>query len=191
MRLANDILAKEPANTLAKDYLEKANAGITASQAAQLLESGIAAYGSGDYARCVADMGKVLAIDKDNPEARRYLLQAQTALASREITGLIERHRVAVENKDLLTVLSLYDPSSPADSLQSKFKLLFNGYDGIKSIHSKVTVSFSGAQGATAGFSELLTAVSKKTGQREIHFEGQRTWRLRKLQTGWKISAIQ
>jgi hypothetical protein len=98
---------------------------------------------------------------------------------------------VAVENKDLLTVLSLYDPSSPADSLKSEFKLLFNGYDGIKSVHSQVTISLSSAQGAKAGFSELLTAVSKKTGQREIYFEGQRTWRLRKLPTGWKISASQ
>ena len=184
-------VASAEAAAPAKDDLAKANAGITASKTAQLLESGIAAYGSGDYARCVADMGKVLAIDEDNQEARRYLLQAQTALATREITGLIERHRVAVENKDLLTVLSLYDPSSPAGSLQSEFKLLFNGYDGIKSINSKVKVSLSGAQGATAGFSELLTAVDKKSGQRKIYFEGQRTWRLRKLQTGWKISTIQ
>jgi serine/threonine-protein kinase len=191
VRLAKEILAREPANASAQDYLKKANAELLASQMAELLESGIAGYGSGDYARCAADMEKVLAIDKNNQEARRYLLQAQTALTTPEITGLIKRHQVAVENKDLLTVLSLYDSSSPADGFQSEFKLLFNGYDGIKSIISKVTVSLSGAQGATAGFSELLTGVSKKTGQRKIVFEGLRTWRLRKLPTGWKISAVQ
>ncbi len=191
VRLAKAVLAEEPDNAPALDYLSKANAAIRASELAQSLQSGIAAYGSGDFARCVVEMRKVLAVDKTNQEALKYLLQAETALAAPEIKRLIESHRAAVENKDLLTVLSFYDPSIPADSLQSEFKLLFNGYDGIKSVHSQVAISLSGAQGAKAGFSELLTAVSKKTGQREIYFEGQRTWRLRKLQTGWKISASQ
>ena len=191
VRLANAVLAKEPDNAPARDYLTKANAAIKASEIAQTLQSGIADYARGDFARCVVEMRKVLAIDKDNQEARKYLLQAETAVAAPEIKRLIESHRVAVENKDLLTVLSLYDSSSPADALKSEFKPLFNGYDGIKVIISKVTVSLSGTQGATAVFSELITAVDKKTGQRRIVFEGQKRWRLRKQPTGWKISASQ
>jgi tetratricopeptide (TPR) repeat protein len=191
VRLANAVLAKEPDNAPAQDYLSKANAAIKASEIAQTLQSGIADYARGDFARCVVEMRKVLAIDKDNQEARKYLLQAETALAAPEIKRLIESHRVAVENKDLLTVLSLYDSSSPADALKSEFKPLFNGYDGIKVIISKVTVSLSGTQGGTAVFGELITAVDKKTGQRRIVFEGQKRWRLRKQPTGWKISASQ
>ncbi len=191
VRLANAVLAKEPDNAPAQDYLSKAKAAIKASEIAQTLQSGIADYARGDFARCVVEMRKVLAIDKDNQEARKYLLQAETALAAPEIKRLIESHRVAVENKDLLTVLSLYDSSSPADALKSEFKPLFNGYDGIKVIISKVTVSLSGTQGGTAVFGELITAVDKKTGQRRIVFEGQKRWRLRKQPTGWKISASQ
>ncbi len=191
VRLANEILANEPSNAPAKEYLKKANTGIAAAKVSQLLQSAIAGYGRGDYAGCIADMENVLAVDKGNPEARRYLLQARTALATPEITALIERHRVAVEGKDLLTVLSLYDSPALSDSLQSDFKLLFNGYDGIRSIISRVTVSLPTGEDATAVFSELLTAVYKKTGQRKIVFEGQKTWRLQQQEKNWKISAIQ
>jgi hypothetical protein len=135
-------------------------------------------------------MEKVLKIDKDNKDAQKYVFQADTTLAKPEITLLIERQRVAEENKDLLTVLSLFDSPALADSLQAEYKLLFNGYDGIKSNVSRVSLSFSSRSSATATFSQLLTAVYKKTGQRKVVFEGQKTWQLRRHGKNWKISAV-
>ena len=191
VRLADEILARDPANAPAQEYLKKARAEILASQVAPLLQSGISSYAGGSYAQCVMDMERVLKIDKDNKDAQKYLFQAGTALAKPEITALIERHRVAEENKDLLTVLSLFDSPALADSLQTEYKLLFNGYDGIKSIISKVSLSFSSRSSATAAYSQLLTAVYKKTGQKKIVFEGQKTWQLRRQGKDWKISAVQ
>jgi tRNA A-37 threonylcarbamoyl transferase component Bud32/tetratricopeptide (TPR) repeat protein len=191
VRLADEILARDPANVPAKEYLNKARAEILAPQVAPLLQSGISSYADGNYAQCITDMEKVLKIDKDNKDAQKHLFQADTALSKPEITAMIERHRVAEENKDLLTVLSLFDSPALADSLQAEYKLLFNGYDGIKSIISKVSLSFSSRTSATASYSQLLTAVYKKTGQRKIVFEGQKTWRLRRQGKDWKISAVQ
>ena len=191
VRLAEDVLIQDPGSALAKDYLQKARAEILSSQVAPLLQSGISSYAGGKYAQCVTDMEKVLKIDKDNKEAQRYLFQADTALAKPEITALIERHRVAEENKDLLTVRSLFDSPALADSLQPEYKLLFNGYDGIKSNISRVSLSFSSRSSATAAYSQLLTAVYKKTGQRKIVFEGQKRWQLRRQGKAWKISAVQ
>ena len=191
VRLAEEVLIRDPGSALAKDYLQKARAEILASQVAPLLQSGISSYAGGKYAQCVTDMEKVLKIDKDNKEAQRYLFQADTALAKPEITALIERHRVAEENKDLLTVRSLFDSPARADSLQPEYKLLFNGYDGIKSNISRVSLSFSSRSSATAAYSQLLTAVYKKTGQRKIVFEGQKRWQLRRQGKAWKISAVQ
>ena len=191
VRLAEDVLIQDPGSALAKDYLQKARAEILSSQVAPLLQSGISSYAGGKYAQCGTDMEKVLKIDKDNKEAQRYLFQADTALAKPEITALIERHRVAEENKDLLTVLSLFDSPALADSLQPEYKLLFNGYDGIKSNISRVSLSFSSRSSATAAYSQLLTAVYKKTGQRKIVFEGQKRWQLRRQGKAWKISAVQ
>ena len=191
VRLAEEILAEDPANAQAKEWLGRARAEILASQVAPLLQAGISSYSSGNYAQCVADMEKVLRTDKDNKEAQKYLFQAETALAKPEINALIERLRVAEEEKDLVTVLSLFDSAALADAEQAEYRLLFNGYDGIKSIISKVSLVFAGRSAATATFSQLLTAVYKKTGQRKIVFEGQKTWHLRKQGNSWKISAVQ
>jgi hypothetical protein len=135
-------------------------------------------------------MESVLKIDKTNTEAQRYLFQAETALARPEIEALIERHRVAEEEKDLLTVLSHFGSPALADSLQAEYKLLFNGYDEIKSVISKVSLSFSSRLSATAAYSQLLTAVYKKSGQRRVLFEGRKTWHLQKLGKDWKIDAV-
>jgi len=191
VRLADEILVRDPANAPAKEYLSKAKAEILASQVAPLLQSGMAGYSGGNYAQCLTDMEKVLKIDKDNKEARRYLFQAETAMAKPEIAALIERHRVAEENKDLVTVLSYFGSAALADSLQAEYRLLFNGYDDIKSNISKVSLSFSSRSNATAVYSKLLTAVYKKTGQRKVLFEGRKTWQLQRQGKDWKISAVQ
>ncbi len=136
-------------------------------------------------------MEKALKIDRENKEAQKYLFQADTALAKPEITALIDHLRQAEEDKDLVTILSLFDSPALADSLQAEYRLLFNGYDGIKSFIPKVSLVFASRSAATASFSQLLTAVYKKTGQRKIVFEGQKTWHLRKQGNSWKISAVQ
>ena len=191
VQLAGEILARDPANAPAKEYLDKAGAEILAVQVAPLLQSGISSYSSGNYDQCVADMEKALKADKDNKDAQKYLFLADTALAKPQITALIESHRVAEENKDLLTVLSKFDSPALADSLKAEYKLLFNGYDDIKSNISRVSLTFSSRSSATAAYSQLLTAVYKKTGQRKIVFEGQKTWQLRRHGKDWKISAVQ
>jgi serine/threonine protein kinase len=191
VRLADEILAQDPANAAAEEYLKKAQAEILASQVAPLLQSGISSYNEGNYAQCLLEMENVLKADKDNKDAQKYLFLADTALAKPEIGALIESHRMAEENKDLLTVLSHYDSPALADSLQAEYKLLFNGYDSIKSNLSKVSLKFSSRASATASYSQLLTAVYKKTRQRKIVFEGQKTWQLRRHGKDWKISAVQ
>ncbi|MFZ2053982.1 MAG: serine/threonine-protein kinase [Candidatus Aminicenantales bacterium] len=188
--MAEEILEQDGENALARDYLNKAKAEIVAVQVAPLLQSGIAGYNSGNYGQCVADMEKVLKIDKDNKDGLKYIFQADTALAKPDINALIERHRVAEENKDLLTVFSHMDSPALAESQQAEYKMFFNGYDGIKSIISKVSINFSSRSSATVSFSQLVTAVYKKTGQRRIAFEGQKTWQLKKQGRDWKISAI-
>ncbi len=190
VRLAEEVLGQDEENALAKDILNKARAEITASQVAPLLQSGIASYNNGQYPECIADMEKVLKIDKNNKDAQKYIFQADSALAKPEINALIERHRVAEENKDLLTVLSQMDSPTLAESQQAEYKMFFNGYDGIKSIISKVAIDFSNRSTARVSFSQLLTAVYKKTGQRKIVFEGQKTWQMKKQGSDWKINAI-
>ena len=134
-------------------------------------------------------MEKVLSIDKGNAEAQRFLFQADTALSEKDILALIERHRAAEERKDLLVVLSDLDSPILSRQWQDEHKLLFNGYDGISSSISGIAVAFSSRTEATARFSHLLTAVYKKDGKKKIVFEGAETWKLRKKDKAWLLTA--
>jgi hypothetical protein len=163
---------------------------MVAAEVAPLLQAGTASYNSGNYAQCILEMEKVLKLDRDHKEAQRYLFLADTSLSRQEISALLERFRVAEENKDLLTLLSYLDSPSLAASLQSEYKLLFNNYDGIKSGISRTAVSFASRSSASAAYSQLLTAVYRKDGQRKIVFEGQKIWELRRPAKEWKIVAV-
>ncbi len=190
VKLAQDILAKFPANPVAQDYQRRARSGLVADQVAPLLQSGIMSYNQGNFAQCVKDMERVLNLDKDNAEAQKYLFQADTILSKRDILSLIERHRAAEESKDLLTILS--DAGAPALSSQwqGEHKLLFNGYDAITSSISGISVNFISRTESTTSFSHLLTAVYKKDGKKKF-FESSETWHLRKRGNAWLVTGAE
>jgi len=189
-RLAEVILAGQPTNLPAQDYLKRARVEILAGQVAAMVQSGIASYNAGNYGQCVQDMEKALKLKRDEKEAQKYLFLADTALSRKEILALIERQRIAEENKDLLAVLSQVGSPSLANQLQSEYKLLFNGYDEIKSSISNISINFSSRSDARASFSHLLTAVYRKDGRKKIVFEGLKNWQLRKEGRTWKLIGI-
>ncbi len=190
IKLAEDVLGRNPADLAAQDYLKKAKRELAAAQVAPILKSGIASYTSGNYSQCVQEMEKILKLDKDHQEAQKYLFLADTALAKKDILQMTELFRVAEENEDLLAVLSHIDSPAVAGQLQSEYTLLFNWYDGIKSVMANKTVDFSSRWEAKASFSHLVSAVYRKDGQRKIVFEGTKTWQLKKKDKTWKITSI-
>lgn len=190
VKLAEDMLTTQPANPTVQDYLKKAKDEILSAQIAPILQSGMTAYNAGNYSQCIQDMEKVLKLDRDQKEAQKYLFLADTALSKKDIFALIEGHRVAEENKDLLTVLSHIDSPALAGQMQADYKMFFNGYDGIKSSISNISVNFSSRSEASATFSHLLTAVYKKDGKKKIFFEGIENWQFRKQGKTWKLVGI-
>lgn len=190
VKLAEDILTIQPNNQPVQDYLNRAKSEILAAQIAPILQSGISSYNAGYYGQCVQDMEKVLKLNKDHEEAQKYIFLADTTLSKKDILALIERQRVAEENKDLLTVLSHVDSPALAGRIQTKYKLLFNAYDGIKSSISNISVNFSSRSEARASFSHLLTAVYKKDGKTKIFSKGVKNWQLRKQGRAWKLAGI-
>jgi len=189
VKFGQDILAKYPSHPVALDLVKRSRSAVMAGQVAPFLQAGVSSYNQGNYAQCVAEMEKVLSLDKDNAEAQRYLFQADTALSKKEILAMIERHRAAEESRDLLAVLS--DVGSPdlSSQWQGEYKLLFNGYDGITSSVSGIAVTFTSRAEASASFSNMLTAVYKKDGKKKIVFEGTKTWRLRKQGKSWTVTS--
>ncbi len=188
-KLAEDILQRSPADQTAQDYLKKARAEILNSQLAPLLQSGVASYNSGNYARCVQDMEKTLKLDKENKEAQAWLFKADEAMAKTEIRQVVESFRTAIESMDLLTILSLIGSPILASEQQTDYQLLFNRYNNIKYKISNISIKYLGRWNATASFSYLRTAVYKKDGMIKSA-EGTRAWQLKKQGSAWKITGL-
>jgi serine/threonine protein kinase len=189
-KLAEEVLKKAPTNQKAHDYLTRARAELLAVRIAPVLQSGIVNYNNGNYSQCVLAMEQVLRLDKENKEAQKYLFQADAAITKTEISQLIEQFRTAEETKDLLMIVSSFGSPSMVSQEQADYRILFNGYDDIKSVISNISVNFSGRWSATASFSHLVTAVYKKDGKRKVVFEKTTTWQMKRLGSAWKITDI-
>ncbi len=191
IRFAEEVIAKYPKNKIAQDYITKAKNEIVI---AQILETGISSYENRDYRQCLQEMEKILELDKDHKEAKRYWsLADKTIYEANSIQGIrqiIESLRKAEEEKDLPAIL--YYAGSP--DLQSKKRSdtmdIFNYYDDIMSIVDKASISIrmKDRRHADVKFSNFSTAVNKQTGQRTKIFEGQVIWTMEKQGNVWKIT---
>ena len=199
IQLAGKILARDPTNTLAIEYRDKARDGLKterlAKEVASIVETGVADFNRGDFAGCVAEMEKALKVDGNSTEAQKYLFQADTALSRTEIQALIERHKQLEENKDFISLM--YELDSPTIDTQTRTKCksryaeMTNGYEKVKPDVSVEEVSFSDRWTAKARFSELILGTNKKTKKKDRIFEGQITWRLKKEGAAWNIVDLQ
>lgn len=191
VKLAEEILAVDPENSDAQDYLGRAKAKLLEVEIAPILQSGIESYNRGKHAECVQTMERILKLDANHKEAQQYLYLADTTLSKKDVLGLVEQHRQAEERKDLLAILNHVGSAALSNQLQGEYKLLFNGYDDIQSVVSNTSVQFSSRWNATVKFSHLLAAVYKRDGKKKVVFEGLKNWSLRKQGGTWKITKMQ
>ncbi len=186
-KLAQDVLAKYPTHPVALEFQKRARGALLSAQIAPILSSGKANFQRGDFAQCVKDMERALALDRNHPEAQQYLFQADTALSKGDILSLVERHRKAEESKAMEVVLSDVGGSALRRQWQDTYRTLFNGYDAITSTVSDLAVSFDSRTEATVTFSHRLRAVYKKDGKKKNVAESSETWRLRKQGNVWQV----
>ncbi len=194
IRLAEIMLSEDPTDQAARDYRDKAKEGAKAEringQVASILEAGIASFNSGDLPACVEAMEKVLSLDRNQKQAQDYLMRAETSLSTKDIEQMLERHRVAEENKDLDTILNEVGSPALTSRLQTEYTMIFKGYDGIESRIANKSFSFADRRTATASFFQLMTAVYVKDGVKKIVINGPKSWDLKKAGGVWKIINI-
>ncbi len=160
----------------------------------KILETGISSYKNRDYRRCLQEMEKILELDKDHKEAKRYWSLADKAIyqanSIQEIRQIIESLRKAEEEKDLPAILYYVGSPDLQSTKRSDTMDIFNYYDDITSIVDKASISirFGDRRHAEVKFSNFSTAVNKQTGKRTKVFEGQVIWTMEKQGNVWKIT---
>jgi tRNA A-37 threonylcarbamoyl transferase component Bud32/tetratricopeptide (TPR) repeat protein len=185
--LAEQMLEDDATNEKAKSYLELSKTKINERAVAALLRTGKNYYNQGNYEKCQETMRDVLAKDSNNSEARRYINLSIQKVEEVEIRTIVNRHKKAEEDKDLLTLIS--DIGSPSLSQQrtAEARELFNNYDDIQAFVSKVDVRFTNNNRAVVTFPSLVSAVPKATGRKKVIFEGDVTLTMEKQGNVWKI----
>jgi predicted Ser/Thr protein kinase len=192
VRLAKKILSEFPGDASVLDFLNKAQGELDASQAASLLQTGIASYQSRDYAKCIQDMESVLQLDRNNKEARDYLDKADAAFSQGEILAMIERRCLAEQHKDLETLMSDLDSASLASKQRSYYTTIFDIYDRINSSFrgKPPSITISGRARASVNFWHAVQGVSRKDGQKKTIYYGSKKWEMEKRGKIWKIVDI-
>ena len=191
IRLAEEVIAKYPNNKKAQDYITKAKNEI---MIAQILETGISSYNDQDYRQCLQEMEKILELDKDHKEAKKYWNLADNATyeanSIQEIRLIIESLRKAQEEKDLPSILYYVGSPDLQSTKRSDTMDVINYYDDITSIvdTASISIRFKDRRHADVKFSNFSTAVNKQTGQRTKVFEGQVIWTMEKQGNVWKIT---
>jgi tRNA A-37 threonylcarbamoyl transferase component Bud32 len=188
VQLAEELLAENPDNDEIKGYLEEAQTQIRIIRVDQLVRQGTDNYNRRQYSQSIRDMREVLKLDNENAEAKRYIDLASREIWRAEINRIVERQRKAEEEKDLLTLLNDMGSSGVSDERRSDAMSLFNFYDDIQSVISNVNVRFIDSSNADVSFSHLLTATNKRSGTKELIFEGVKSWKMKKEGQNWKIT---
>lgn len=185
--LAEQILADDANNEKVKSYLELSKNKMNERAVADLLRTGKNYYNQGNYEKCQETMREVLKQDANNGDARKYINLSIQKVAEAEIRVIVDRHKKAEEDKDLLTLIS--DIGSPTLSRQrtAEARELFNNYDDIQAFVSKVDVRFTDNNRAVVTFPSLVSAVPKATGRKKVIFEGDVTLTMERQGNVWKI----
>jgi tetratricopeptide (TPR) repeat protein len=191
IELAQKMLNEDPTNAPAREYRDKAREAQIAEHVRPILGKGIASFNSGDYQACITDMEEVLKLNKNNPEARSYIFQADQAVSKKELLKMREQYRIAEESKDWPAISSLISPAL-ASEVRSKYREWFNRYDGITSriLNDNVPVIADDLSSAKLTFSQMVYAINKKDKKKEMLFEGLLLWELKKVNGTWKIINI-
>jgi hypothetical protein len=186
-RLAREILNDDPSRKDAQDLLEKSEQKMREAETSRLVTEASGFLENKDYAQSLKLLAGVLKSDPQNAQARRLFSRAETALAETEVNRILERQRRSEEEKDLVVLLSDVASKDAAASRKEEALLLFNYYDGIKSLISDVNFQFGDRTHAQVRFLHVVTGLYKKTKEKKVLVQDVQTWSFEKKAQGWKI----
>lgn len=187
---AEKLLIDNPGHSGLLDVVEKSKRGLNAEEVAKKIKNGIESYNKGDYTLTISLMQEVLSMDSNNREARRYIGMSEQGMSKADILKLLERQEISEESKNLTALLQDMGNSDVSEKRREAATLLFNYYDNIESVISDVSIEFKDNLHASVNFSNLVTAVYKKTNQKTVVTEGRKTWEVEKQGDSWKIVSL-
>jgi hypothetical protein len=146
------------------------------------------AYQEKDYQKCIEQTKRVLELDANNAEAKKYLNLASLKITPEQIHFLVNQYIQALNNKNLLKFYGETCSSELYQKLKKDAELISQLYDNFKSIASNISIRFKENDRAEVSFSNITTAELIKDGRKQVLFEGIYIWEMEKQGDNWKIA---
>ena len=203
MQYMEEVLKVDPDNTTAQYFLNEAKkkkAERDKEENIQRLEAAVLEeFERERYTECLRLAREVLEMDPNNLVATRYAVWAEKEMAEEQIKNLVSRYAQAM-NSD--SIVSFYEENcSPEEyeRIRNEAALISGLYENLQSTVSEITIEWlgdvaaiewRGDEEAEVHFKNRIEGVSKEQGEKQILFDGNYTWNVKKQGDFWKILKI-
>jgi tetratricopeptide (TPR) repeat protein len=185
------ILKGDPGNSRASHYLKEASDKKAAQLAEKQILEGIRAaqqaFEGKAYQKCMEEATRVIELDPDNEEARKYLSLARMQVIPQEIQAVVNQYIQAFNSQNLF---SFYQETCSPDlyqKIKNDVELIMSIYSNFRAVASNLNIRFKEINQAEASFSIISTAELKPDGRKQVLFEGTYVWDMEKQGDRWKI----
>lgn len=155
-----------------------------------LLESALTSFENKKYPQSQQILEHILSIEPHNETAVKYLGLVEEEMATAAIQHMLETYIAELSQGRLV---GFYEKTCTRDFFQELKKdaeLLSQTFEKLEADASHLKIRLTDKKTAEAVFDHILTGVSKQNRQKQVLFEGQFHWELKKIENTWKISGI-
>ncbi len=192
--IMREILRLDPKNSQAKSYLTRAQQEKAKQLKKQEIGRGISlaqvAYERGDYEECLNQVKKVLRLDPENAEAKKYSDLAEQIVAPQKMRDIVNGYIQSLKNKELVSFYENTCSSELFQRIKGDTELISNLYQSFRSVASNIKIQLMENNRAEVSFSNIITGIPVSGEQRQVVFEGTYIWEMEKQGETWKIIGL-
>jgi hypothetical protein len=120
----------------------------------------------------------------------KYLGLVEGEIATASIQQMLETYITELEQGRLVGFYEKTCTPEFFQELKKDAELLSQTFEKLEADASHLKIMLTDKETAEAVFDHILTGVSKQNRQKQVLFEGQFHWELKKIENTWKISGI-
>ncbi len=192
--IMREMLRLDPNNSQAKSYLTRAQQEKAKQLKKQEIGQGISlaqvAYERGDYEECFNQVKKVLRLDPENAEAKKYSDLAEQIVAPQKMRDIVNGYIQSLKNKELVSFYENTCSSELFQRIKGDTELISNLYQSFRSVASNIKIQLMENNRAEVSFSNIITGIPVSGEQRQVVFEGTYIWEMEKQGETWKIIGL-
>lgn len=194
INMMKEILRLDPNNSQAKSYLTRARQEKAKQLKKQEIGRGVSlaqvAYERGDYEGCLNQVEKVLRLDPENAEAKKYSDLAEQIVAPKKMRDIVNGYIQSLNNKELVSFYENTCSSELFQRIKGDTELISNLYQSFRSVASNIKIQLMENNRAEVSFSNIITGIPVSEEQRQVVFEGTYIWEMKKQGETWKIIGL-